>query len=179
MKNIIALLAIVISNLFIMAGCSQDQPKRSGKEQVIHQVDNQKDGQVKDDLAKYLSTMELAMKPWSKIDKLKEELKAAKSAKGYTSLLRDEFVPIVTGIVTQVDAIKPATKEVQAIHDAYKSSLKDYLSGLQSMADAVEKNDNTLVNESAVKLNAIEVARAKFLGETKTLAATTNNIIPK
>ena len=85
----------------------------------------------------------------------------------------------MASVVTQMEAIKPATKEVQVIHEAYKSSIKDYLSGLQSMADAVEKNDGKLVNESAVKLNAIEAARAKFLADTKTLAATTNNVITK
>lgn len=174
MKIIIALLA-----LLVMAGCSQEQTKNIEKEQAVNQTDNQKSGQVKDDLAKYVSAMEQVMKPWAKIDKMKEELKTAKTAKEYVSKLREGFVPIVTGIVAQMDAIKPATKEVQSIHDAYKSSVKDYLSGLQSMAVAVEKNDNNLVNESAVKLNALDAARAKFLGDIKALSEKTNGVTTK
>jgi len=174
MKMVTALTAVLIGILFVMGGCSQEPTKSQEKNQVTTQTDTQTNDQVKDDLAKYLSAEEQAMKPWAAINKMTEKLTKAKSAKVYGSILRKEFVPLVTGVVTQMEAIKPATKEVQAIHDAYKSSIKDYLSGLQSMADAVENNDAKLESASAVKLNAFAAAQAKFLEDTNSLARKVN-----
>ncbi|HZV82261.1 MAG TPA: hypothetical protein VFF53_08845 [Geobacteraceae bacterium] len=178
MKKSITLIAALAGILFAMGGCSREQAKSQEKEQVTNQVGTQKNDQVRDDLAKYLSAESQAMKPWSSIDKMTDELTKAKSAKKYVSILRKEFVPLVTGVTSQMEAIKPATKEVQDIHNAYLSSIKEYLTGLKSMAEAVENNDNKLVSASEVKLNAFAAAHAKFLEETNALA-NKNNIQTK
>jgi len=174
MKKFTPLIATLIGILFLIGGCSQEQAKSQEKEQVTKQADNQKNDQVRDDLAKYLPAQSQAMKPWSSINKMTDELTKAKSAKKYVSMLRTEFVPLVTGVITQMEAIKPATKEVQDIHNAYLSSIKDYLTGLQSMAAAVENKDDKLASESAVKLNAIASAHARFLEDTNALANKNN-----
>jgi hypothetical protein len=173
-----------------VSGCSKEQAKSGSKEQAPVQSATQNsasaaspqntpasqpDAQVAADLAKFIPAVDLAMKPWVKVIKLTDELPKAKTEKAYASKLRKEFVPIVTGVLTQMAAIKPATKEVQAIHNTFLSSLKDYLAGLQSMADAVEKKDDALVNESAKKLNAYGPAYEKFVNDTGALA-TINNI---
>lgn len=177
MKKLTTLIAALIGILFVMGGCSQEQAKSQEKEQVTKQADNQKNDQVRDDLAKYLTAESQAMEPWAAINKMTDELTKAKSAKKYVSILRTEFVPLVTGVITRMEAIKPASKEVQDIHNAYLSSIKDYLTGLQNMAAAVEKNDDNLVSASAVKLNAFASAHAKFLEDTNALANKNNSQI--
>lgn len=177
MKRVNASVAVLLGMFLFIAGCSQEQPKSQGKDQVTIQPGNQINEQVKNDLPKYVSAVKQAMSPWSKITTLTEELKKAKSAKVYVSKLRTEFVPIVTGVATQMDAIKPETKEVQEIHSAFTASIKDYLAGLKSMADAVETKDDKLTSEAAVKLNAFAQAQAKFIADTNALA-NKNNVKP-
>jgi uncharacterized phage infection (PIP) family protein YhgE len=163
MKNIFVPAVALLGSLLVIGGCSQEQSRVQGKEPVQKQAESQLSEQVKSDLANYLKANEQAMKPWSKIDGMAEQLKKAKSAPDYVAKLRKEFVPLVSGVVAQMEALKPATKEVQEIHAAYLSSIRDYLSGLQGMAEAVEKNDDVSVSVSAVKLNAFPLAHSKFL----------------
>jgi vacuolar-type H+-ATPase subunit I/STV1 len=163
------LTAALIASLLGLVGCSQEQAKKP--EQAVQQATSQPNAQIDQDLTAYLLAEEKAMQPWAKIEKMTENLAKVKSAKVYVSTLKNEFTPLVTGVITQMEAIKPATKEVQAIHAAYTASLRDYLAGLGSMAEAVEKSDEKLAAASAEKLNGLAAAHAKFIADSKALAA--------
>jgi len=170
MKSNTVLIAVLSGFLFILPGCSDKQAQSPVKAPPESQTAKQSSPEVLADLAKYTAAVNQAMKPWGTVDKLTDDLKKAKNAKAYAAKLRNEFAPLVSGVVTQMEAIKPVTTEVQTIHAAFLASIKNYLDGLQSMAAGVEKNDDAAVNAAAVKLNAFGPAHAKFVADTGALA---------
>ena len=114
------------------------------------------------------------MKPLEVIGRLTEELAKAKTAKAYVAKLRTEFVPLVTEALTQMETLKPSTKEVQDIHSAYLASFRDYEAGLKEMSDAVEKSDDKLVKIAETKINAFTPAYAKYAKDSNELAQKNN-----
>lgn len=174
MKRMAVVTTAVMGLVLVCGGCSQEKTKSQGTEQEMKQSGIQNPAQVKEDLATYLPAQEQAMKPWAKISPMSEELKKVKSAKEYIAKVNNEFVPLVSGVLAQMEAIKPATKEVQEIHAFYVSSIRDYYTGLQAMAEAVGKNDDAAVSAAAVKLNAFPLAHGKFLESINALSTRIN-----
>ncbi len=174
MKKIVAVVAVLVGILSVMGGCKKDQPKDQPKGQVTNQAADQATVQVNDqareDLVKYIGSVNKVIKPLAVTDKLTEDLAKAKTAKAYVAKLRNELLPLVTGALTQLEAIKPASKEVQDIHGPYLASFKNYAAGLKGMADAVEKNDDKSVGAAEVNINAFKPAHAKFINDSNELA---------
>lgn len=170
MKINMAFIAILSGILFTLPGCSDKQAQNPAKASPESQTAKQSSPEVLADLEKYSTAVNQAMKPWGDVEKLTAGLAKAKNAKAYVAKLRNEFAPLVSGVMSQMEAIKPATKEIQSIHSVFVASIKDYLDGLQSMAVGVEKSDEAAVNAAAAKLNAFGPARAKFIADTNALA---------
>ena len=78
-----------------------------------------------------------------------------------------------------MESLQPATKEIQDIHNPFLSSMKEYLAGLKSMADAVQKDDSAAITASAAKLNAFGAARAKFSESVNALAGKSSTVTQK
>lgn len=169
MRKVSIVSAVLMCGLAVMGGCQKEQPKVEEQKQVATQPAIQVNAQVKEDLAKYRTAVEQAMKPWSAIDRMTEDLKKAKTAKIYVGKLHNEFMPLVTGVLTKMEAIKPATKEVQSIHDTYKANIKEYVAALQEMAEAVEKNNEQSGNVAAAKLNAFPAVQSKLRADIEAL----------
>jgi outer membrane murein-binding lipoprotein Lpp len=169
-----ALIAVMIGTLTIAGGCNKDKAKDQPQGQVTNLAANPANDQVKEDLVKYSSAVNKIMKPLEAIGGLTEELAKAKTAKAYVAKLRKEFVPLVTEALTQIEALKPSTKEVQDIHSAYLASFRDYAAGLTEMADAVEKSDDKLVKIAEDKINAFKPAYAKYAKDSSELAQKNN-----
>lgn len=168
MKKHVAVIAALIGIFTVMGGCKKDPAKEQAA--ATNQAAGQANDQVKEDLAGYSSSVAKITKPLETLGKLTEDLAKAKTANAYASKLRKEFVPLVTGVVTQMETLKPATKEVLDIHNAYLASIKDLAAGFNEMAAAVEKNDDKLVSAAEAKINSFKTADAKFMQEYLALA---------
>ncbi len=70
----------------------------------------------------------------------------------------------------KLEAVKPATKEVQDIHNAYLGVIKNTEDGIRGVAEALEKQDQKLAKASADKLSGVDQGEQKFLKDIADLA---------
>jgi uncharacterized protein YoxC len=150
MKKQSLLFVVLIGVLFVFGGCTSDP--------------------VKDDLVKYSNDMTPVMKVADGIEKKSDEISKEQNTKALVAKLRNDLLPIVTDVRNKMDAIKPASKEVQDIHTAYLAGVKDCEEGIKGLADAIEKQDQKLAKASADKMSSVGTAEEKFKKDIEELA---------
>ncbi|BAU28922.1 hypothetical protein DFP93_103231 [Aneurinibacillus soli] len=66
--------------------------------------------------------------------------------------LQDSVIPKYRDFVGKLEAIKPATKELQAVHEIYIQAANKQYSAFVQMSDALEKQDAGLLAQANDKL---------------------------
>lgn len=126
MKNIQQYFLVLLSVLFLVAGCGGDP--------------------VKDDLSHYIST------DLSKISPLEKEAKQAFTetmankeggAQALLAGLNGKVLPKVRLLIQNLETIQPATPEVQKVHAQYLAAVKEQRDALLSLVTALQKRTRT------------------------------------
>jgi hypothetical protein len=82
----------------------------------------------------------------------------------------DKLLPAVDGLLAKARAIDPRTTEVRELHRAYVASVEQRRQAYAELADAVRKNDATLLAAAKTRLQDAQAAGASYLARSQALA---------
>lgn len=149
MKRVIAGVFAIVALMFVMIGCKGDP--------------------VKDDLVGYSKSAIPLVNKYS-VDFPKKMEDAQKNPKDYLSVMTKDVLPMFKEYREKMAAVKPATKELQDIHNAFAANLADIEDGLKMLVKAVQTSDKKLINTASEKLAAAASGEEKFKKDIEELA---------
>jgi DNA repair ATPase RecN len=148
MKRVTVGIFVLVAMMFAMTGCKGDP--------------------VKDDIMGYSkSGIPTFNKFTAEITKKMNDLQNAPKKDEF---INKEVVPQFKDFKEKMGAIKPATKELQEIHDTYVTALTSGEEAIKMLAKAVEKQDQKLFKTAGDKIDALSLAEDKYKKDFNELA---------
>ena len=135
-KKILSVLILLAVLLVTVTGCSEDPIKKD----LLNYVNNE--------LPKIASLESNVMDKYSSVtgENYKNDADTYK-------VLKESVVPDYKTFIDKLEAIKPQTPEVKAVHDIIIAGAKDQYSAFVQFTSAIEKNDADLVTQANAALD--------------------------
>lgn len=126
---------------------------------------------IKDDAVSYANTAIPAFNQFSaEVGKKMQEAQSAPDGSAYAEKTRKEILPLFKDFQEKMAAIKPATKELQQIHEDYLAALRMGAEGLRDLANAIDQQDQSLSKTAQEKIEASAKAEQKYRNDFDELA---------
>jgi hypothetical protein len=150
-KVLIAMMVMSVLVLSMVAGCTSDP--------------------IKGDCVSYLKNANPIVDKYSgAISKKIEDVNNKPNGEAIIAGMKNEVLPLMKEYREKMEAIKPATKDVQDIHNTYIAAIRTCEEGINGLAEAIAKKDSNLAKASADKISAISPAEDKWKNDFNTLA---------
>lgn len=134
MTNTKAWMLLVLSAIFLLAGCSSDP------------VEKDANHYFKEELPKVASQEQEIMTQFSNMSQTLKDPQALYQG------LNDQVLPRYEAFVQELEKIKPATKEVQEVHEKYLAATRAQQEAFQLVVTAIKNKDKAGLTAAREKL---------------------------
>ncbi|MCR4717489.1 MAG: hypothetical protein K5656_09935 [Lachnospiraceae bacterium] len=142
-KYIVLVLAFAL--VFSFAGCGSSE---STSEAKVDQVQQDLIKYVETDLPAIKANESAAVERYNEVSAGITDMKR----KEISSAFKDEIIPTYTNFVKDLEALSPATSEVQALKATYLEGAKAQLEGMTALNDAISANDSDAAKAANEKI---------------------------
>lgn len=129
-----AWMLIVLSAVFLLAGCSSDP------------IEEDANHYFKEELPKVASLEQEIMNQFSTMTQ------SLKDPQALYQGLNDQLLPRYEAFVTELEKIKPATKEVQEVHEKYLAATRAQQEAFQLVVTAIKDKDKAGLTAAREKM---------------------------
>ncbi|HEY3306905.1 MAG TPA: hypothetical protein VGJ93_00475 [Desulfuromonadaceae bacterium] len=147
----VMLFALAGGFLLLMTGCNSDP--------------------VKKDIISYSKTVIPIINNFDDvIGKKLDEVSKEKDKNVFMKKTKGELLPILKDFREKVVAVKPASKELQDVHNLYVDMVNTTESGMKLLVESLEKQDHSIYKVAMDKINAGQDMENKYKSAFKELA---------
>lgn len=151
MRIFAAGISSLVTLVFLLAGCNSDP--------------------VKVDIVNYSkSAIQIYNKYEADISKKMDEAKNARKKEDYIPIINKELLPLYKEYKEKMAAIKPVSKELQDIHNAFITALGASEEGLTMLAKSITSADQKLSKSASDKIDAAGQGNEKYKKDFNELA---------
>lgn len=157
----ITVMAFAVAAMFLLIiGCNSDPVKR--------------------DIISYSKTVIPVINSFDDvIGKKLDEIGKEKDKTIFLKKTKEELLPILKEFRDKVIAVKPATKELQDVHNLYLGMINTTEEGMKLLVESIEKQDQAKYKSAMEKISAGQDMENKYKNAFKELAAKHGVVLEK